>query len=373
MGLTAHCMMMKGSSKVHRLSVKRQVVQAAQAFGIKPVSRRFGIARNTVRTWVRQFEAGGNKGLRDKRAGPNSIPHKTPKEIEDKVVQARKEAPCYGPVRLKYFFELECSLGAIQRILKAHKLTRKRKKKYQTKQDLRAVKAAKYQSLAHLQMDVKHLYDIPNYWGQRKLCNLPKYQYTVRDTKSGMLFLGFSDELSELNARTMIDHILKKIKQENPSLRVTVQTDNGVEFSGTARHFERSPFSQLIHAHGAQHVYIPPGMCNANGDVESSHHLIEIEFFDLTQFNSRDDFFRKVESYRLFFNIARPNYSKQAKTPWQIAQEDWPETDFSSEALSIATFDLDKVNTIFNKKDYNLGGQSFPDSTVLISFVMLTL
>ena len=78
MGLTAHCMMMKGSSKVHRLSVNRQVVQEAQAIGIKPASRRFGIARNTVRAWVRQFETEGNKGLKDKRAGPHSIPHKTP-------------------------------------------------------------------------------------------------------------------------------------------------------------------------------------------------------------------------------------------------------------------------------------------------------
>src|ERR1700728_512465 len=99
--------------------------------------------------------------------------------------------------RIKFFFNMPFSLSAIQRVIRSHKLTRRRRKAYQKKRDLRAVKA-KIPSMAHMQMDVKHLYDIPNYWEQLKPLSLPKYQYTVRDTKSGMLFLGYSDELSEL-------------------------------------------------------------------------------------------------------------------------------------------------------------------------------
>jgi len=75
---------------------------------------------------------------------------------------------------------------------------------------MRAVKA-KRSSMKHMQMDVKYLTDIPNYWEQLKPLGLPKYQYTVRETKTGMLFLRYSDELSELNARTMIDYVLDEI------------------------------------------------------------------------------------------------------------------------------------------------------------------
>jgi transposase InsO family protein len=363
MGLNPHCMMMKEASKEHTFQVRKAVVLEAQRSGIKPTLRKWGIARNTIRTWLRRFESMGNKGLEDQRQGPKNIPHKTSKEIEDKVINARLQVPCYGPKRLQYFFELPCSQGAIQRIIKTNGLVRKRKKKYQKKNDLRAHKAA-WKAGTRLQMDVKHLYDIPNYWGLKRDVGipLPKYQYTMRDVKSGMAFLGFSDELSELNARTMVDHFLQHLAKHLPFPieELVFQTDNGVEFGGTTRHFEKSPFTQFIVSQGAQHVYIPPGMSNANGDIESFHDTIEEEFFDLTEFDSREEFMQKAESYRLFYNLRRPNYSKGAKTPTLIAQQDWPDCDFSSFAVAFPTLDLDKLNISLNISQYNGRGQSIP-------------
>jgi len=365
-------MMMKEASKEHTFQVRKAVVLEAQRSGIKPAMRKWGISRNTIRTWLRRFESIGNKGLEDQRCGPNHIPHKTSKEIEDKVIHARLQVPCYGPKRLQYFFELPCSEGAIQRIVKEHGLVRKRKKKYQKKNDLRAHKAA-WKAGTRLQMDVKHLYDIPNYWGLKRDVGiqLPKYQYTMRDVKSGMAFLGFSDEISELNSRTMVDYFLQHLTKHLPFPieELIFQTDNGVEFGGTTRHFKRSPFSQLIVSKGAQHVYIPPGMSNANGDIESFHDTIEEEFFDLTEFKSREDFMQKAESYRLFYNLKRPNYSKGIKTPALIAQQDWPNCDFSSFFLAFPTLDLDKLNISLNLSGYNGEGQTIPVFPVLISFL----
>ena len=111
-----------------------------------------------------------------------------------------------------------------------------------------------------------------------------------------MLFLGYSDELSELNARTMIDYIIAEMKLDLPFNinALTVQTDNGSEFSGQARRIETAPFVHMIEKiHGANHVYIRPGHCNANADVESSHELIETEFYDLTRFVNREDFLKR--------------------------------------------------------------------------------
>jgi hypothetical protein len=178
---------------------------------------------------------------------------------------------------------------------------------------LRAVKAF-YKSFEKIQMDVKYLTDIPPYWKMMQRFKLPRFQYTMRDVKSGMLFLGFSDELSELNAETMCSHVLKNIVPQFPG-KMTVQTDNRIEFSGTTRKQDNNHFGNLVRSQGADHVYIPPGHCNANGDVESIHATIEEEFYDLTTFVSREDFLNKAESYRLFYNFERPNYSKGAKTP----------------------------------------------------------
>jgi len=334
-----------GKGKEYPFSFKLDAVFAAQELGKKPAARKFKININTIRSWVWRFNKHGKKGLMDQRKGPKNIPNKTSKEEEDHIIAIRKKIPCYGPQRIKYFFSIKCSVGAIQRIIRAHGLTRKRKKVKEKRRDLRDAKA-KRASMTHLQMDVKYLYDIPNYWEQLKPLNLPKFQYTVRDTKSGMLFLGYSNELSELNARTMIDYVLNEMKPDLPFKieELTVQTDNGSEFSGQARRVEKAPFVQMIEKnHGANHVYIRPGHCNANADVESSHDLIEREFFDLIKFADRDHFFRAIESYRLFFNFTRPNFSKKGKTPQQICERDW-NTSISYNYSLIKTLDLDKIS-----------------------------
>jgi hypothetical protein len=61
-------------------------------------------------------------------APPHHIPHKTPPEVEQQVVEARDAIPCFGPRRLKRYFELPCSTGAIARILQQSGRSQRRKK-----------------------------------------------------------------------------------------------------------------------------------------------------------------------------------------------------------------------------------------------------
>jgi len=345
-----------GKGKEYPFEFKQDAVFAAQELGIKPTVRKFKMARNTLKTWLERYSKEGKKGLIDKRQGPKYIPNKMPAEMEEKIVSIRQMTKCFGPQRIKYHYGIPYSLGAIQRVIRSHGLTRKRRKVREKRRDMRDVKA-KRDSMAHMQMDVKYLTDIPNYWEQLPL-GLPKYQYTVRETKTGMLFLGYSDELSELNARTMIDYVLDEVKPDLPfdMSELTVQTDNGSEFSGQARRVETAPFVQMIEkTHGANHVYIRPGHCNAQADVESSHQLIEEEFFDLTKFADREDFFRKVESYRLYFNFTRPNFYKGVRTPQEICASDCGSNASYNFSL-IKTLDLDKISTFSYQR-----GQTIPD------------
>ncbi|ADI38117.1 hypothetical protein wcw_0750 [Waddlia chondrophila WSU 86-1044] len=64
-----------------------------------------------------------------------------PKEMEEKIVSIRQMISCFGPKRIKHFYDIPYSLGAIQRVIRSHGLTRKRKKTYQKRRDMRAVKA----------------------------------------------------------------------------------------------------------------------------------------------------------------------------------------------------------------------------------------
>lgn len=43
-------------------------------------------------------------------------------------------------------------------------------------------------------------------------------------------------------------------------------------------------------------------------------------FFDLETFSRRGDFLTMVDTYQLYFNLARHNSHKEDQTPWQIIE-----------------------------------------------------
>ena len=106
---------------------------------LKLAARKYYVSKNTVRLWLRRFKGEGHDGLIDRRNGPHYIPHKSSKAEEKEIIKIRKLAPCYGAMRLKAFFDLKPSTGAISRILKDHGLSKKIRRKYQKKNDLRAI------------------------------------------------------------------------------------------------------------------------------------------------------------------------------------------------------------------------------------------
>ena len=359
MGLDQYCIPSISKGKRYSFDFKLKTVRFARDFGIKPIARKFKLSKNTVKSWLNSYVKSGNQGLYDKRKGPKNHPNKIPKSLEKKIIRIRRKAPCFGPIRIKYFYDIPCSLGAIARVIKQNKLNGKRRLKQRKRNDLRKIKAKKHKSFEFLQMDIKYLTDIPFYVKQFKdKKNLPKYQYTVRDTISGMLFLGVSNEISELNARNMSLYVLSHLKKTGVQLdKVTVQTDNGAEFSGLAKYDRTALFVRHgVHALGAKHRYIRPGNKNAQADVETSHWMIEREFYDLCTHHSREDFLLNLEAYRMFFNLSRPNFSKNIKTPWLIAHENYPKNDICSRASLISTIDLDRVSKVLNKR-----GQTKPE------------
>jgi len=68
---------------------------------------------------------------------------------------------------------------------------------------------------------------------------------------------------------------------------------------------------------------------------------VELEFFNLESFASKEDFFRKVQAYQYFYNFVRPNFSKRGKTPLQIVHED--HLGISPKALNFPVYDLDAL------------------------------
>ena len=197
--------------------------------------------------------------------------------------------------------------------------------------------------MTHHQEDVKHLYDLSEYWPQMTNLKLPKYQYTIRDTKSGFTIVAFANEYSEQYSTMLTETYLSHLKSFGIEIAdVIIQTDNGSEFGARKRDIKTPGFvNTIVMEYGAKHQYIPPGCCNANADVESFHSTVEREFFDLETFASKKEFFAKAQVYQSFYNFARPNFSKKGRSPLQILLEDRP--GISPEVLNFPVYDLDAL------------------------------
>jgi len=355
---------MNGKDKVQKADARLHIVRYAKRYGNKPASREYGCSKNTVKLWRRRFEEEGMRGLDEKRDVPRNIPHKTSEADEAYIVECRRKVPCYGPQRLRLFFGIKTSEGAIKRILREHHLSRAKRKKYHKRNDLREVKA-RYRALSIHQEDTKHLYDIPRYWPQMKTLGLPRYQYTIRDVKSGFMVLGYGSECSEVYSELFTEAYIRHLKAYGIKPEELVfQSDNGFEFGGTTKRIKDGGYIHMIEErYGSRHTYIPPGMKNANADVESAHGLIESEFYDIEDFISRAEFFNKAQLYQDFFNMLRPNFSKGGKTPWEIISKD--RSNISPDVLLFAVVDIDTLFSI--KFSMPQRGQIKPAFAVILS------
>jgi transposase len=172
-----------------------RLVMHAREHGIKAAARAFRTTVPTVRKWVRRYQAQRLKGLQELSRAPHSCPHKIGGELAQRVVELRRQLPTFGARRLQREWELPLGHLAIERILREHGLIRPRRRKYQKKQDLAALKAT-WALFQQISADTKDLDDIPHYWPQMKAHGLPVIQYTAREVRSGLQFLAYASRRS---------------------------------------------------------------------------------------------------------------------------------------------------------------------------------
>jgi len=298
------------------------LVDYARQHGHKAAARAFQTTVRTVRKWRRRYQEQGPKGLEELSRAPRSCPHKTAGEIEQQVLALRRQLPTFSAHRLRRDFQLPVSPMTAYRIWHQHGLLPPRRRKYQKKQDLAAVKAtgALFQQISS---DTKDLDDIPHYWAQIEARGLPLIQYTAREVRSGLQFLAFAQHRSPGASAAFAFRLQSHFQRCGVNLKdVTWQTDNGGEFIGELQpDGSRSGFPRAVTFFGAQHVRIPPAAHTYQSDVETVHRLIQDEFFDLETFSSRREFLAQASLYQLYFNLARPNSHKGGLTPWQIIHQ----------------------------------------------------
>jgi len=326
---------------------------------IKPTARYYGVSRNTVRKWLRRYQEARIDGLQEKSRAPHHIPHKTPAAVEQKVVRLKRRLKRFGSRRLVRDYAPGCSHGAFDRICREHKLLRRRKRKRERRNDLRAIKA-RYGFARRTCNDTKHLRDIPEYWVQARKLRLPWYQYSHRDVRTGTMFLGFADELSLSHAAAFTEVLVAWYRLHGVRLKDSVwHHDGGSEYIGSWQAKEPSAFQRVLAGARIRGLEIPKTTYNA--EVETIHNTIEFEFFEVDRFRDRRDFFRKASGYQLWYNWERKNCNRDDRSPREIMAEVAPKVDQG--ILLLPALDLDELlatRVSFVTRKHQPGGHDVP-------------
>ena len=326
--LTYFEQIIKMPNKADKFDLRLRMVKSAIAVGIKPTARLFDTTPKTVRKWLERYRQERLAGLNELPRIPLNCPHKTSPQLEQKIVKLRKQFPFKGAKRLKREHNLPCSHEAIRRILNEHGLIKKRRKKHKRKRDLSKIKK-KWPLFGQITVDTKDLKDIPHYWPQMKILKLPKYQFTAREVRSGLMFLGFANQCTAYNSCLFIQILCGHLKNCGVDMsKLTFQTDNGKEFIGCFRQDRsRDGFEKVVEGFGSRHKRIPVRAWSYNSDVETVHRTIEDEFYDIENFEGIKDFHQRIASYQAWYNLVRPNMNKDYKSPWQIIKKLKPKMD----------------------------------------------
>ena len=225
--------------------LRYHIVMYAKEHGNKPAARAFNTTVKTVRKWVRRW-SGCLDSLRDESRVPKYPQVSITKRQRDKVIALKKRLPHWGALRIKREFGLNLSDKAIRKIWKKEGLLRKRRRKYVTKNNLRAIKAS-WPLFSQIEIDTKHLYDIPEYWIYMQKLGLPKYQYTAREVNSGLQFMGFSHECCLAYSKLFVSMVISHLVSCGVNLEgFVIQTDNGSEFIGGWNAKKDSSFTKVI-------------------------------------------------------------------------------------------------------------------------------
>ena len=309
--------------KPNPFNIRVNMIDFTLKYGIKTAAREFSCSRNTVRKWLRRYKEKGLPGLNNLSRRPKHCPFQTPLKEEQEILRLRDSLKKIGASRLVREFEINKSSSTVYRIFKRNKRIMTKWKKYKKKNDLREIKA-KLKVFEKIQVDIKELKDISNYYPYFKNQDLPRYQFTARDVKSGALFFAFAHKKDCVNASTFCAYLMEHLKRFKIDTRkINIQTDNDGAFVGNWRIGSSSPFNNIVEKiYEATHLRIPPSAPTYNSDVETSHARIEEELYDVEEFNTLNELQNKALSYQIYFNLIRQNTYKNLKSPLKIVEEE---------------------------------------------------
>jgi len=287
------------------------VVRLDAGESMSDLCREFGISRKTGYKFWERYKEQGPSGLEDASRAPKRVARRTAAEIEQALVEARKQHPTWGSRKLKKAIEraqpglIIPSPSTVSGILKRHGLTKQRK---------RWQRPAPWRSPLTVPEAANEVWAV-DYKGQFKLGNGAYcYPLTATDVHSRFLLtVEALESTDEESARETFDGVFRE-----RGLPQIIRSDNGTPFAscGLAGLTKLSAWWLRL---GIRHERIEPSHPEQNGQHERMHRTLKAETTRPAGGNSLEQQ-ERFDRFRREFNEERPHEALELKTPAEVYQ-----------------------------------------------------
>jgi transposase InsO family protein len=276
------------------------------------IAKAMGISRKCVKKWLDRHEAEGEAGLHDRSSRPHNCPHRTPAELEQRIVDLRQRER-RGPDWVGA--ELGVPARTVSRVLTRHHVPHLCALDPMTGQVIRASKATavRYErehpgELVH--MDVKKIGRIPDGGGWR--AHGRAVTKADKERRPGVGF-DYVHSLVDDHSRLAYSEILPDEKGETCAAFLERAIDyfatfgiGRIERLMTDNAFAyRYSLRDLCAAHGIAQKFIRPHCPWQNGKVERLNRTLQIEWAYRQVFTSNDQRTAALAPWLEYYNTQR--------------------------------------------------------------------
>jgi hypothetical protein len=312
------------------ISKRLEMVRYANENGYQRTAKYYSCTRKTIKKWCKRYNLYGIKGLKNISRRPKNSPRIIDSDTINLIVDNAKEAKYKGKhitaknIRRKIAIR-DYSNRTINRYI--NKAIGKKRNKKHPKTNGGSVEWKQYlKPFQLIQIDIKYLTDIDNlrpYFNEVDN-ELAKYQITAKDVATGFPIIAYCDEKSVTHTTIFLETILYPFLKQFKELdlkSITIQTDNGVEFTNKylktrGKEATTTSFTLFILEHFKRHKTIIPGHCTAQSDVELFHWSIERDCLGWDDITNNEELIKATTDYierYISENITTRGYSPLEK------------------------------------------------------------
>ena len=277
---------------------------------IAPLCREFGISRTTGHKIWRRYQKDGVRGLYNRSRAPHKHPNQLPFEVEQLIVQLKKEKPKWGAPKIR---ELVCrryptiklpATSTVHCVLDRHGLVGRKRKR------------SKHRAIATYLSVPKEPNDLwcTDFKGQFRMKN-NSYCFPLTLSDFTSRFVISCEALSSTKADPCFSVFEEAF--EKYGLPLAIRSDNGVPFATGNSTWNLSRLSVWWMRLGIKLERIEPGAPQQNGRHERMHRTLKFE----TTKPPGGNLLQQQELFDTFtqeFNFERPHQALDMKSPGDV-------------------------------------------------------